>query len=47
MRTTNRIACGLREVAIRLVPVELSVKLYATLNRRAGTDATRASGAAP
>ena len=42
MRTTNRIACGLREVAIRLVPVELSVKLYATLNRRAGTDVTRA-----
>ncbi len=46
MRTTNPIACGLREVAIRLVPVVLSVKLYATLNRRAGTDVTRASGAA-
>ena len=43
MRTTNPIACGLREVAIRLVPVNLSVKLYATLNRRAGTDATRAA----
>ena len=43
MRTTNPIACGLREVAIRLVPVELSVKLYATLNRRAGTDVTRAA----
>ena len=42
MRTTNAIACGLREVAIRLIPVELSVKLYATLNRRAGTDVTRA-----
>ena len=43
MRTTNPIACGLREVALRLVPVKLSVKLYATLNRRAGTDVTRAA----
>ena len=43
MRTTNPIACGLREVALRLVPVKLSMKLYATLNRRAGTDATRAA----
>ena len=43
MRTTNLIACGLREVAIRLLPVKLTVKLYATLNRRAGTDATRAA----
>ena len=33
MRTTNPIACSLREVAIRLVPVELSVKLYATPTR--------------
>ena len=41
MRTTNPIACRLREVAIRLAPVELSVKLYAKLNRRAGTDVTR------
>ncbi len=41
MRTTNPIACRLREVAIRLAPVELSVKLYARLNRRAGTDVTR------
>ena len=43
MRTTNPIACGLREVALRLVPVKLSMKLYATLNRRAGTDVTRAA----
>ena len=42
MRTTNPIACGLREVAIRLVPFKPSVKLYAKLNRRAGTDVTRA-----
>ena len=42
MRTTNPIACGLREVAIRLAPVNLLVKLYAKLNRRAGTDVTRA-----
>ena len=41
MRTTNPIACRLREVAIRLAPVELTVKLYARLNRRAGTDVTR------
>lgn len=41
MRTTNPIACRLREVAIRLAPVELLVKLYARLNRRAGTDVTR------
>ena len=43
MRTTNPIACGLREVALRLVPVKLSMKLYATLNRRAGTDVARAA----
>ena len=41
MRTTNPIACGLREVAIRLAPVKQFVKLYARLNRRAGTDVTR------
>ena len=41
MRTTNPLACGLREMAIRLVPVKQFVKLYARLNRRAGTDVTR------
>ena len=41
MRTTDPIACGLREMAIRLAPVKLFVKLYARLNRRAGTDVTR------
>ena len=43
MRATNPIACGLREVAIRLLPVKLFLKLYARLNRRAGTDVTRAA----
>ena len=43
MRTTNPIVCGLREVAIRLLPVKLFLKLYARLNRRAGTDVTRAA----
>ena len=43
MRTTNPIACGLREVAIRLVPIKLFVKVYARLNRRAGTDVTHAA----
>ena len=43
MRTTNPIVCGLREVAIRLLSVKLFLKLYARLNRRAGTDVTRAA----
>ena len=43
MRIRNPIACGLREVAIRLVPVNRFVKLYARLNRRAGTDVARAA----
>ncbi len=43
MRTTNPIACGIREVAVRLMPLNLFVKLYARLNRHAGTDARRAA----
>ena len=43
MRTTNPIACGIREAAVRLMPVKLFMKLYASLNRRAGTDARRAA----
>ena len=43
MRMTNPIACGLREMAIRLAPVRLFIKVYARLNRRAGTDVTRAA----
>ena len=43
MRTTSPLACGIRDVAIRLAPVELFLKLYVRINRRAGTDATRAA----
>ena len=43
MRAMNPIACGIREVAIRLAPVELFLKLYVRINRRAGTDVTRAA----
>ena len=43
MRMTNPIACGLREVGIRLAPVRLFMKGYARLNRRAGTDMTSAA----
>ena len=43
MRMTNPIACGLREVGIRLAPVRLFMKVYARLNRRAGTDMTSAA----
>jgi 2-polyprenyl-6-methoxyphenol hydroxylase-like FAD-dependent oxidoreductase len=38
MRMTNPIACYLREMAIRIVPVKPMVTLYARINRRAGTD---------
>jgi 2-polyprenyl-6-methoxyphenol hydroxylase-like FAD-dependent oxidoreductase len=38
MRSTNSIACYLREVGIRILPVKPMVKVFATLNRRAGTD---------
>lgn len=41
MRTTNPIACRVREVAVRLMPVSLFVRMYARLNRRAGTDVRR------
>ena len=37
------IACGLREVVIRLVPIKVFVKVHARLNRRAGTNVTRAA----
>ena len=40
MRMTSPIACKLREVAIRLVPVTLFVRTYTRINRRAGTDVT-------
>ncbi len=41
MRTTNPVACYLREAAVRAIPVTPMVKLFARLNRRAGTDVTR------
>ena len=41
MRTMNPVACSLREVAVRLAPVTLLVKLFASLNRRSGTDVSR------
>lgn len=38
MATTNPVACGLREVLVRLTPVTPFVKFYVRINRRAGTD---------
>lgn len=38
MRMTNPVACALRELAIRLMPVATAGKLYVRINRRAGTD---------
>lgn len=38
MRMTNPIACALRELAIRALPVGTAGKLYVRINRRAGTD---------
>ena len=41
MRTTSPVACYMRDVVVRMIPVKTMVKLIATLNRRAGTDITR------
>jgi hypothetical protein len=38
MRSTNAVACYAREIGIRVLPVKPMVKLFARLNRRAGTD---------
>ncbi len=38
MRTTNPIACGVREAIVRLIPVTPFAKFYVRINRRAGTD---------
>jgi 2-polyprenyl-6-methoxyphenol hydroxylase-like FAD-dependent oxidoreductase len=38
MRMTNPMGCRLREVAVRLMPIQQFVKLYVRINRRAGTD---------
>ena len=41
MGTTNPVACRLREVAVRLTPIKPLVKMWAAINRRAGTDVSR------
>jgi 2-polyprenyl-6-methoxyphenol hydroxylase-like FAD-dependent oxidoreductase len=38
MRTLNPIACHLREVAVRLLPIRAIVQILVRINRRAGTD---------
>jgi hypothetical protein len=45
MRTTNPVACALRELAVRAIPVAPLLRLMVRVNRRAGTD-VRASGRA-
>ncbi len=42
MRTTNPVACYARELFVRSIPVTPLVKLFARINRRAGTDIERA-----
>ena len=37
MKTTNPVACYLREMAVRLAPVNLLAKFYVSLSKRAGT----------
>jgi len=41
MRMRNPVACYIREVAVRLIPVKPLVKVFARINRRAGTDISR------
>ena len=41
MGTTNPLACRLREVAVRLAPITPLVKMWAAINRRAGTDVSQ------
>ena len=41
MRTTNPVACYLREVVVRLIPITSMAKLLVRINRRAGTDVGR------
>jgi 2-polyprenyl-6-methoxyphenol hydroxylase-like FAD-dependent oxidoreductase len=38
MRTTNPVACYLRELVVRLIPVTTMVRILVKINRRAGTD---------
>jgi 2-polyprenyl-6-methoxyphenol hydroxylase-like FAD-dependent oxidoreductase len=41
MRTTNPVACYLRETVVRVIPVKAIAKVLMTINRRAGTDISR------
>jgi 2-polyprenyl-6-methoxyphenol hydroxylase-like FAD-dependent oxidoreductase len=41
MGTTNALACHVRELAIRLAPIQQFVKFYVRINGRAGTDVRR------
>jgi 2-polyprenyl-6-methoxyphenol hydroxylase-like FAD-dependent oxidoreductase len=38
MRTTNPVACALRELVVRLIPVGVMTRLLVRVNKRAGTD---------
>lgn len=40
MRMTNPVACALRELAIRMMPIATFTKLWVGISRRAGTDVT-------
>jgi 2-polyprenyl-6-methoxyphenol hydroxylase-like FAD-dependent oxidoreductase len=40
MRTTSPIACAIRDLAVRMMPIEMFVKMSVKINRRAGTDIT-------
>jgi 2-polyprenyl-6-methoxyphenol hydroxylase-like FAD-dependent oxidoreductase len=41
MRTMNPVACSARELLVRVIPVRTFVRMYARINRRAGTDIRR------
>lgn len=41
MRTTNPVACYIRDVVVRLIPVTSMAKALVAINRRAGTDVSR------
>jgi 2-polyprenyl-6-methoxyphenol hydroxylase-like FAD-dependent oxidoreductase len=41
MKTTNPVASYLREVALRMVPVNTLARFYTSISRRAGTDVSR------
>ena len=41
MATMNPLACGIREVVARLIPMKPFVKIFVRVNRRAGTDISR------